>query len=83
VSKPELDPADAQVMVNIVDDMVLRGVAAAERGDYDVAAYLDTMVAYLALCALQKGVCRTVMLNRLEQALAGRCPCELETKGSA
>lgn len=83
MTKPELEPADAQVLVNIVDDMIVRGVAAAERGDYDVPRYLDTMVSYLALCALQRGVCRGTMLRRLEEFLAGRCPCELETKGSA
>ena len=79
----EMTAEHARVVEGILDDTVLRLDALAGRGDYLEGAVLCTAIATLSLWALRRGKCRSELLGYLEEALADRCPCEVETRGNA
>jgi hypothetical protein len=81
--KHQLTPEDAKRVEAILQSAASELQAFAEAGDYSFPSLLSASTGFFALKALNEGRCRSKMLEVLEQALDGRCSCEMETKGTA
>lgn len=79
-----ISPEDAAVVSRIIEDSLARLDALTERRAYDSEVMLRTMLGGVAAMILWRtGCCRTDLVRWLNEGLAGRCNCEIETKGNA
>ncbi len=81
--KTVLEPGDAAQVKAIADNSLSELSSLAEAGPYSEQGLRFAIISYLSLKMLEGGECRTTLLQRLEASLQGKCPCELETQGSA
>ncbi len=81
--KRVLERQDSLVILQITRDGIGRIDALAEREGYEQESLRVSLLCGMAHELLKAGMCRGELFRRMEIALAGRCNCDVETKGSA